>query len=107
MHSFEERPNGFEAQFIRAEDLSFRITARRNKLLGLWAAQRLGVPDGDAAEAYAQSIVVADFEVPGDDDVVEKLRADFAAKAVELSLAELRGELIRAALEARRQLTGP
>ncbi len=104
MRSFDERQKGFEAEFKRNQELSFRITVRRNRLLGLWAAERLGLPSGDAAEAYAKTVVAADFQAPGDDDVVEKLRADFAEKSVEITEAEVRAELARAALAARAQL---
>ena len=104
MNQFEERQKGFEARFVRDQELSFRLAARRNKLLGLWAAERLGLPPGAAAEAYAQTIVVADFQAPGDDDVIAQLRSDFAAKGVEISEAELRAELARAAAEAQKQL---
>jgi hypothetical protein len=104
MNSFEERQKGFEAQFVRDQELSFRVAARRNKLLGLWAAARLGLPDGEAALAYAQSIVAADFQAPGDEDVIDKLRGDFAAKSVIVADAEIRAELARAAAEAHKQL---
>ena len=104
MNQFEERQKGFEARFVRDQELSFRLAARRNKLLGLWAAERLGLPPGAAAEAYAQTIVAADFQAPGDDDVIAQLRSDFAAKGVEISEAELRAELTRAAAEAQKQL---
>ena len=104
MNSFEERQKGFEARFVRDQELSFRLAARRNKLLGLWAAERLGLPAGEAAQAYAQTIVAADFQAPGDDDVIAQLRGDFAAKGVEISEAELRAELARAAAEAQKQL---
>jgi hypothetical protein len=104
MNQFEERQKGFEARFVRDQELSFRLAARRNKLLGLWAAERLGLPPGAAAEAYAQTIVAADFQAPGDDDVIAQLRSDFAAKGVEISEAELRAELARAAAEAQKQL---
>ncbi|WP_158818150.1 DUF1476 domain-containing protein [Methylocapsa sp. S129] len=105
MNSFEERQKGFEAQFVRDQELSFRVAARRNKLLGLWAAERLGLPAGEAAETYAQTIVAADFQAPGDDDVIKKLHDDFAAKGVGVSQTELRAELARAATEAYKQLT--
>ena len=104
MNSFEERQKGFEARYVRDQELSFRLAARRNKLLGLWAAERLGLPAGEAAQAYAQTIVAADFQAPGDDDVIAQLRGDFAAKGVEISEAELRAELARAAAEAQKQL---
>jgi hypothetical protein len=106
MNDIEERQKGFESQFARDQDLAFRVVVRRNKLLGLWAANRLGVPAGAAAEAYAQTIVAADFEAPGDDDVIEKVRSDCAAKGAEISEAEVRAELARAAVEGYKQLTG-
>jgi hypothetical protein len=105
MKSFEDRQKGFEAEFRRKEELSFRITARRNKLLGLWAAQRLGIPDGEAANTYAMSVVAADFQAPGDDDVVAKVQGDLAEKGITVTEAEVRAELTRAAAEARKQLT--
>jgi hypothetical protein len=107
MRNFEDRQKGFEAEFSRNQELAFRITARRNKLLGLWAAEKLGLPAGDEAEAYAKTVVAADFEKPGDSDVIEKVRNDLAAKGIALSEAQLRGELERALAEARRQLIGP
>ena len=105
MRSFEDRQKGFEAEFKHNQELVFRVAARRNKLFGLWAAEKLGLPGGDQAEAYARTVVDADFERPGDGDVIEKVQADLAAKGIDLSEAVLRAELTRAAEEARRQLT--
>jgi len=105
MRSFEDREKGFEAEFKRNQELQFRVTARRNRLFGLWAAGRLGIAAGDEAEAYARAVVDADFEKPGDSDVVEKVRTDLAGKGIELTEAQLRVELERAATEAKRQLT--
>jgi hypothetical protein len=82
--AFEKREKGFEAKWAHDEDLRFRVYARRNKLLGLWAAGQLGFA-GDEAEAYAKAVVAADFERAGDDDVFEKIQADFAAKGVGFS----------------------
>jgi hypothetical protein len=62
-----------EAAFQREQELAFRITARRNRLFGLWAAEQLGLSAGEAAEGYAKTVVAADFEAPGDDDVVGKV----------------------------------
>ncbi len=81
---FEKRQKGFEAKWAHDEELRFKVFARRNKLLGLWAAGELGLT-GDAAEAYAKTVVAADFERAGDEDVFEKVRADFAAKGVAIS----------------------
>ena len=105
MKSFEDREKGFEAEFKRNQELQFRVTARRNRLFGLWAAGRLGIAAGDEAEAYARAVVDADFEKPGDSDVIEKVRNDLAAKGIEMSEAQLRTELTRATDEAKRQLS--
>jgi hypothetical protein len=104
MRSFEDRQKGFEAEFKRNQELQFRVTARRNKLFGLWVAEKLGLQAGDAAEAYARTVVDADFEKPGDSDVIEKVQKDLAAKGMNLSEAQLRAELTRAADESKRQL---
>ena len=104
MKSFVEREKGFEAEFKRTQELAFRINARRNRLFGLWAAARLGLPAGEAAEAY-KTVVAADFTAPGDADVIAKVQTDFAEKGIAVSEAELRTELARVGAEARRQLS--
>jgi hypothetical protein len=81
MTTFDKREEGFEKKFAHDEELRFKATARRNKLLGLWAAEKLGL-SGPAADAYAKEVVAADFEEPGDHDVLHKLRKDFDAKGV-------------------------
>jgi len=106
MKSLDDRQKGFEAEFARGQELTFRITARRNRLLGLWAAERLGLPAGEPAEAYAKTVVAADFQTPGDDDVVERVRRDLASKGVDVTEAEVRAELTRAAAQAGEQLAG-
>jgi len=106
MKSLTEREKGFEAEFKRNLELMFRVTARRSRLFGLWAAVRLGRPAGEEAEAYAKTVVAADFEAPGDADVIEKVRADLEEKGVAVTEAELRAEFARATAEARRQLAG-
>ena len=73
MKSFTEREKGFEAEFKRNQELLFQVTARRNRLFGLWAAVRLGLSAGEEAETYAKTVVAADFEAPGDADVIEKV----------------------------------
>jgi hypothetical protein len=103
MKSFTEREKGFEAEFKRNQELMFRVTARRNRLFGLWAAVRLGLP-GEEPETYAKTVVAADFEAPGDADVIEKVWADLEENGVAVTEAELRAELAHAAAEARRQL---
>lgn len=106
MTSFDDRRKGFEREFERNQDLAFRVTARRNRLFGLWAAERLGLA-GDAAEAYARTVVEADFQAPGDGDVIAKVKADLTAAGTGLAEPVLRAELDRAAGEARRQLASP
>ena len=104
MKGLTEREKGFEAEFKRNQELRFRVTARRNRLFGLWAAARLGLPAGEEADAYAKTVVAADFEAPGDADVIEKVRTDIAKAGVAVTERELRAELERAAAEARRQV---
>jgi hypothetical protein len=89
MSTFDKREEGFERKFAHEEEVRFKARARRNKLLGLWAAQKLGL-DGDAAEAYAKEIVITDFEGPGDDDMFVRIRRDFDAKGVAQSDHQIR-----------------
>jgi hypothetical protein len=103
VRNFEDREKGFEAEFKRNQDLQFRVGARRNKLFGLWAAAKLGIA-GDEAETYARTVVQADFERPGDGDVIEKVQKDLAEKGIELSETQLRTELNRLTDEAKRQI---
>ena len=81
MTTFDKREEGFEKKFAHDEEVKFKATARRNKLLGLWAAEKLGLK-GAEADSYALSVVMADFEEPGDHDVARKIRKDFDAKGV-------------------------
>jgi hypothetical protein len=89
MTTFDKREEGFEKKFALDEEQRFKATARRNKLLGQWAAEKLGLAGADA-EAYAKAVVMADFEEAGDDDVFRKLRTDFEAKNVGLSDHQIR-----------------
>jgi len=84
MTTFDKREEGFEKQFAHDEELRFKATARRNKLLGLWAAQKMGL-SGAEAETYAKEVVTADLEEPGEDDVFHKIRRDFDAHGVTAS----------------------
>lgn len=100
MTTFEDREKGFERKFAHDEELKFKATARRNKLLGLWAAEQLGL-SGDEAQAYAKDVVKADLAEPGEEDVFRKLRADFDAKGVAQSDHQIRrmmGDLMAAAV---------
>jgi hypothetical protein len=89
MTTFDKREEGFERKFALDEEMKFRATARRNKLLGQWAAEKLGL-SGAEADAYAKAVVAADFEEAGDDDVFRKVRKDFDAKKVEQSDHQIR-----------------
>ena len=89
MTTFDKREEGFEKKFAHDEELRFKANARRNKLLGLWAAEKMGL-SGPAADAYAKEVVVADFEEAGDDDVFRKVRKDFDAKGVAQSDQDIR-----------------
>jgi hypothetical protein len=89
MSTFDKREEGFELEFAHDEEVRFKARARRNKLLGLWAAEKLGLA-GAAADAYAKEVVMADFEGPGDDVVFGKVRKDFDAKAVVQSDHQIR-----------------
>jgi hypothetical protein len=92
MTTFDKREEGFEKKFAHDEELLFKASARRNKLLGLWAAEKLGL-SGPAADAYAKEVVVADFEEAGDQDVFRKIRKDFDDKKVAVTDLELRATM--------------
>jgi hypothetical protein len=89
MSTFDKREEGFEKKFAHDADLLFKANARRNKLLGLWAAEKLGL-SGDAANTYAKEVVMSDFEEAGDHDVFKKVRADLDAKGVTQSDQDIR-----------------
>ena len=89
MSTFDKREEGFEKKFALDADQKFKAEARRNKLLGLWAAEKLGIT-GDAAAAYAKEVVASDFEESGDADVVRKVLGDLTAKGVAVTEPEIR-----------------
>ncbi len=89
MTTFDKREEGFEKKFAHDEELRFKATARRNKMLGAWAAEKLGL-SGDEAAAYAKEVVMSDFEEAGDHDVFRKVRQDFDAKGVAQSDHQIR-----------------
>jgi hypothetical protein len=93
MTTFEDREKGYERKFAHDQELKFRATARRNKMLGLWAAEQLGL-SGEEAQAYAKEVIKADLEIPGDDDVFRKIRRDFDAKSVEKSDHQIRSKMV-------------
>ena len=92
MAGFEDRKKAQESKFAHDQELVFKATARRNKLLGLWAAAKMGLSDAEAAD-YAASVVKADFEEAGDDDVFRKVKADLDAKGAGLSDHQIRREM--------------
>jgi hypothetical protein len=103
MTTFDEREKAFESKFAHDEELRFKSIVRRNKLFGLWAADKLGLTGADA-ETYAKAVVKADFEKPGDEDVLGKLRADFSAKGIAIADTELNRVLSEKLGEAVRQI---
>jgi hypothetical protein len=101
MTTFDDRKDAFEKRFAHDEELRFKATARRNKLLGLWAAEKLG-KSGAEADAYAKSVVMSDFEEAGDDDVLRKVRGDLdagGANAGESDIRRVMTELMARAIE--------
>lgn len=105
MTDFKDRERAEEAHFALEEETQFRIAARRNRLLGQWAAEKMGLSAVEA-EAYAKSVVQADFEEAGDEDVIRKLLGDLTAAGVEISEGDIRTSLEARQVEARRQLMG-
>jgi hypothetical protein len=89
MSNFDKREEGFEKKFALDEEQKFKAEARRNKLLGLWVAEKLGIT-GDAASAYAKEVVAADFEEAGDGDVLRKVTKDLAAKGIAITEPQIR-----------------
>jgi hypothetical protein len=89
MTTFDKREDGFEKKFVHDEELQFKANARRNKLLGLWAAEKLGLT-GAQAEAYAKEVVMADFEEASDHDIFKKIRKDFDNKKIALPDQDIR-----------------
>ena len=105
MTTFDDRREGFEAKFVRDQDMAFRITARRNRLLGAWAARRMELTP-EETDAYCKLVVQADFEEAGDEDVIRKLVGDMNAAGVDVNEGAVRRALAEQLVEARRQLMG-
>lgn len=103
MSTFDEREKGFESKFTHDKEVEFKVVARRNKLLGLWVAERLGL-SGEDAENYAKEVVAADFEEAGHEDVVRKVMADITAKSLDISEHVVRVEMDRLLDVARLQV---
>ncbi len=105
MTDFNDRERAEEAKFARDEEMHFRIHARRNRLLGQWAAEQMGLSAVEA-EAYAKSVVQADFEEAGDEDVIRKLLGDLISAGQNVSEADVRTAMEAKAIEAKRMLMG-
>jgi hypothetical protein len=105
MTNFNDRERAEEAKFAMDEDTQFRVTARRNRLLGQWAAEQMGLSAVEA-EAYAKAVVQADFEEAGDEDVIRKLLGDLTSAGVEVAEGDIRTALEAKMIEARRALMG-
>lgn len=105
MTTFDDRERAFEAKFARDEDVAFRISARRNRLLGQWAAAKMQLTP-EETDAYAKAVVQADFEEAGDEDVIRKLLGDLLAAGIEVDDATIRSAIQEQTVEARRQLMG-
>ena len=103
MTTFDDRERAFEAKFARDEDIAFRVSARRNRLLGHWAAAKMNLTP-EETDAYAKAVVQADFEEAGDEDVIRKLLGDLIAAGVEVDDATIRQAIAEKTVEARRQL---
>jgi hypothetical protein len=105
MTDFNDRERAEEAKFAHDEEMQFRIHARRNRLLGAWAAEKMGLSAVEA-EGYAKSVVQADFEESSDEDVIRKLLGDLISAGVEVSEGDIRIALDAKEIEARRALIG-
>lgn len=103
MTTFDDRERAFENMYARDEEMQFRVLARRNRLIGAWAANLMGLTEVEA-EAYAKDVVRADFEEAGDDDVVRKLLGDLTSAGVDIDEARIREALEHKLVEARRQM---
>jgi len=103
MTTFDDRERAFETKFARDEEMAFRVIARRNKLLGQWAAGLMKLTP-EETDAYSKAVVQADFEEAGDEDVIRKLLGDLTSAQVEVNEDRIRETLDHKSVEARRQL---
>jgi hypothetical protein len=102
MTTFDDRERAFENRYARDQELQFKIIARRNRLLGEWAARLMGLTEAEA-DAYAKEVVRADFEEAGDEDVIRKLIGDLTSAGVDIDDSKIREALEHKSVEARRQ----
>jgi hypothetical protein len=105
MTDFKDRERAEDAKFARDEDMAFRVAARRNRLLGQWAAEKMGLT-AEETDAYAKEVVQAEFEEAGDEDVIRKVLGDLTSAGCDIDEAGVRGALEAKNVEARRQLMG-
>ena len=103
MTTFDDRERAFESKYAHDEELRFRVIARRNRLLGMWAAKLMGLSDAEA-DAYAKDVIRADFEEAGDEDVVRKVLGDLTGAGVECDETRIREAIGHKEIEARRQI---
>ena len=105
MTTFSDKERAEEAKYARDEEMQFRVAARRNRLLGGWAAEKMGLTAAEA-DAYGKAVIQADFEEAGDEDVIRKVLGDLTAAGIEVDEAEIRAALEAKSVEARRALMG-
>ena len=103
MTAFDDRRKAFESKFAHDEEMRFRILARRGKLIGLWAAGKLG-KEGAAADEYAKTVLLSDLEIPGDDDIIAKLAGDLAG--LDVGVNDIKAMLAEKLAEAEAQING-
>jgi hypothetical protein len=103
MTTFDDRERAFENMYARDQEMQFRVTARRNRLLGAWAAKLMGLTEVEA-ESYAKDVVRADFEEAGDEDVIRKILGDLTSAGVECDESRIREALEHKTVEAKRQM---
>ena len=103
MTTFDDRERAFESKYAHDEELRFRVIARRNRLLGQWAARQMGLSDAEA-DAYAKDVIRADFEEAGDDDVIRKVLGDLTAAGIECDEEKIVEALKNKEVDARRQI---
>ena len=103
MTTFDSREKAFEDLYAHDLELQFKVVARRNRLLGLWAAKLLG-RDGAAAEEYAKEVIISDFEEPGDADVLRKVLGDFTAASITIGEPEIRKQMNALLKDAKQQM---
>lgn len=103
MATFDNREQDFENKFKHDQELQFKVTARRNRLFGEWAAEQMGL-SGEALEAYGKDVVMSDFEKPGDEDVLEKVQGDLKAAGIDLDALRLRKHMDELMSVAKQQV---